>query len=300
MSNVTRINNATTNMPLANGSEYELSFELPFSFKSGVDARVQSRVATLSFDLCQKFNKVAKGYISMLPVISNMIAEESWKELEGCKGLNQLIIAVTGCSKATASELVKVSKTFYTNGKLIEGWSQFSYSELIKLADSKIDDDTREAIRTRVLALGDKHTRAELLEIMKDEQAKALEAKNSEEYGEDAVDPNSDNEQTEEGSAVELENEPKEHSEEFVNEHSDFENVTDYVKRTNAGMLFLVAKLKGLYNASKDISKTKVLENLSDFISQFESFMLYMDDSLTDADAILAWDTICESLNDES
>lgn len=201
--NTTAIKNATINLALADGNVEAESFEIPFRFKAGVDSRIQSRVATLAYDIATKFSGVTKGYISMLPVISNIIAEESWKELDDCKNLNQFLISITGCSKATASELAKVAKCFYSSGELIEGYECFSYSELILLADPKLDD-CRDAIREKIASKG-KVSRKELKEIITAERAQAIEEKNKSEYGDDTQD--APDKPADSGSTVELESE---------------------------------------------------------------------------------------------
>lgn len=266
----TLVNGAKNIFTLANGDECVENFELAYRFKAGTDARIQSRVATLAYDIMTKFNGVSRGYLSMLPAVSNILAEESWKELDGCKGANQLIISITGCSKATASELIKVAKCFYASGELVEGWGNFSYSELILLADPKLDE-SREGIRERIIALGS-HTRNELKEIIKEERAKALEAKNAEEYGDDAQNVESEEKEAE-SSAVELEPEVETPTQTGdADDDGDWDNVGDTFKRIDAYMVTIQATLKKLA-LDKSTSKVNLQEELLNMASQVEEFL---------------------------
>lgn len=271
MANTTVINNATINLALADGNVEAESFEIPFRFKAGVDSRIQSRVATLAYDIATKFSGVAKGYISMLPAISNIIAEESWKELDNCKNLNQFLIAVTGCSKATASELAKVAKCFYSSGELMAGYECFSYSELILLADPKLDD-CREEIRERLAAKG-KVSRKELKEILQEERAKAIEAKNNEEYGDDAQEAVDESEDTADDSTVELEKESETPTQTGDSEADvDWDNVDNTFARIDKFLTQLSEELKSMA-LNKSLSKTDLQEHVLSTAQGVESFL---------------------------
>lgn len=270
MANTTLINNATINLALADGNVEAESFEIPFRFKAGVDSRIQSRVATLAYDIATKFSGVTKGYISMLPAISNIITEESWKELDGCKNLNQFLIAVTGCSKATASELAKVAKCFYASGELMHGYECFSYSELILLADPKLDD-CREEIRERLAAKG-KVSRKELKDILQEERAKAIEAKNNEEYGDDTQEAVDSPENTADDSTVELEQESETPTQTGDSEaDGDWDNVDNTFARIDKFLAQLAGELKSVAlnkNASKADMQGTVL-GISNRVTEF-------------------------------
>lgn len=272
MTNTTLINNATINLALADGNVEAESFEIPFRFKAGVDSRIQSRVATLAYDIATKFSGVTKGYISMLPAISNIIAEESWKELDGCKNLNQFLIAVTGCSKATASELAKVAKCFYASGELMNGYECFSYSELILLADPKLDD-CREEIRERLAAKG-KVSRKELKEILQEERAKAIEAKNNEEYGDDTQEASTDDTSaTVDDSTVELEQESKTPTQTGDSEaDGDWDNVDSAFARIDKFLAQLASELKSVA-LNKNASKADMQGTVLGISNRVESFL---------------------------
>lgn len=271
MANTTVINNATINLALADGNVEAESFEIPFRFKADVDSRIQSRVATLAYDIATKFSGVTKGYISMLPAISNIIAEESWKELDNCKNLNQFLIAVTGCSKATASELSKVAKCFYSSGELMTGYECFSYSELILLADPKLDD-CREEIRERLAAKG-KVSRKELKNILQEERAKAIEAKNNEEYGDDTQEAPDSSEGAADDSTVDLEPENETPTQTGDSEaDGEWDNVDNTFARIDKFLTQLSEKLKSMA-LDKSLSKTNLQELLLSAGQGVESFL---------------------------
>ena len=198
----------TSSVVLADNTEE--SFELNINFKSDVDTKRQVAVSVLSLEIVSAFNDINRGYFTILPKLAAMLSIEPWKDVENCKSANQFLIQLTGCSKATASELIKVANRFYTSTGEIQTWlEKFTYSELVQLSSLKDD-----AIQEISECIGDKHTRQEVVQAIKDYQTKKI----LEEAG---IDP----EQIEENS--ESESEKNEYTE--SEENSAFES-DDYTR----------------------------------------------------------------------
>lgn len=153
------------------GTMEERNYVLP-TFKAEVDKEIQTYNITVCAGLIQSFETVNRGYTTALPFISKMIKAEMWKNFEGIKGINALVENLTGCSKATASEMIKVATKFYTSGVVDERFLffephklelepeeveqvanlpaipekiayKFTYSDLIRM--SKLDNDELES-----------------------------------------------------------------------------------------------------------------------------------------------------------
>lgn len=294
--------NAKVNLALANGTTEEIDYTLPYAFKSGTDSRVVSRVCTLAMQMYKEYEAISTGYFKLVPLISNVLSEESWKELEGCRGINQFVESVTGCSKSSASEMIKVAKAFYTSGKLDNGFELFSYTELVKLAGC--EEEVREAVRDRIAALGGKaHTRKEMLEILKDEQAKALEAKNNEQFGDETANAEEGSESEQENAAdapkVETEQEGEPLEDDTVEEMSEWDNVSDTIEFMNFTTLFMISKTREIAlnaNMTKADSKTALLEltaAITDLVNSDYDYDAYEGESPIIDELVGLWRTKC-------
>lgn len=96
---------------------------------------------------------VTKGYSNMMPWVARCYYTNIVSEIEGIKSDNELILKATGCSKATASEMLKVAKAFYdVDGKLTDTiFAKIPYSGLVMMAN--LDEEERYAVME---ALADK------------------------------------------------------------------------------------------------------------------------------------------------
>lgn len=285
MANTTLVRNANSTFRLANGTDETIDFEIPFAFKDGTDKREVSRVCTLAYDISTKFNQITKGYFELVPIISNVIAEESWKALEGCKSLNSFIMSITGASKSQCSEMVKVAKTFYVSGVLSDpDYGLFSYTELVAL--SNVDEDVRENVLERIRLVGEKHTRKDVLEALKEERLKALEEKNNTEYGED-VKADSEDESSadseDESSAAELETDSEPLAGDVVEEKSEWSNVTDTINIMDVAIRLSASLIKGIIYDKKKKAHEKESE-LAEIANGLLS--LAKDDYNFDVDAV--------------
>lgn len=119
-----------------------------------------NHASELALSIANAYSQIVKGYSSLCPFVAQAISAKIHTQFVGIKSMNQLVMAVTGCSKATASEIVKVSSTFYTEqGKLIKGYEMFTYSELIAL--SGVSESVREDVRLQIAELNC-HTRKDV------------------------------------------------------------------------------------------------------------------------------------------
>lgn len=241
MSNVAN-SNPTITATRADGTVVESTFTFPVAFKKDVDERVKNHILTTSYKLAKDFDDVVRGYFSLLPNVAEMIKTKMWKECDNVKGANQFLIMVTGCSKATASELIKVATRFYTSGmldnrykffdverRILEdcNWTsedisktslvtsndgtesipyRFSYSDLIKMA--QLDDDEMdiflEKCQNIIIHQKGKISRKSIESSIKDTQAESMAEKDANE--DQAIDPESiqtDDSQANNGSTAE-------------------------------------------------------------------------------------------------
>jgi len=172
MKNNEQISNMQTNVATVGGGEIQVTPEL--TFKADVSAAVQTAVSMQALQLIQGFQDIAKGYFKVLPTVAGILASECWKQLEGVKSVNSFITELTGCSKATASELVKVAGRFYTSdGEPLKWVEVFTYSELIQLAS--MDEDGVERVKAIV---GDKFKREDVVRAITEVKAQKLLEKN--------------------------------------------------------------------------------------------------------------------------
>lgn len=283
MSNAVKNSNPTIRATKADGTVVESTFTFPVAFKKDIDERVRNHILTTSYKLAKDFDDVVRGYFSLLPNVSEMLKNKMWKECDNVKGANQFLIMVTGCSKATASELIKVAGRFYSSGKLdnkfesfkvnIEDLDElgynieeklkigstneadktitipyrFSYSDLIKMA--QLDDDDMdnflEKCQDLIIETKGKLTRKAIETNIKNVQAEGMAEKDSQE--ENNIDPESIQTDTESSGSTA---EPNENENENENENDS----TDLV--------MIQSDENGF------IDDTLVVKSISDFLAQ--------------------------------
>lgn len=164
-------------VPLAGGDD--VLFAPLIKFKKDVDVKVRNNTNLLCAEVVAAYNNVVRGYFELVPAVSKMIGNKTWENMltskgETIKGINGLIIELTSCSKATASEIAKVARTFYSNGELLnEGCKKLTYSELVKIASEEKD------VRDNVIDdIKDKHSRKEVIDLIAHYRAKRIEEQN--------------------------------------------------------------------------------------------------------------------------
>lgn len=172
----------------ANGEEFALDLQLVY--KADTKQSVASATTMAIGEMLQAFNGVQKGYFTMLSRLAVIIGNNYHKNIVGIKSPQELLTKVVGTSRSTASEMVKVAKTFYTNlGNLKnEELGLFTYSELIKL--SNCDESLIDDVITRIKAIEGAHTRADVIAAIQEVTNKALGVSNEN-------DEQTDNEQSE-------------------------------------------------------------------------------------------------------
>lgn len=156
----------------ANGEEFALDLQLVY--KADTKQSVASATTMAIGEMLQAFNGVQKGYFTMLSRLAVIIGNNYHKNIVGIKSPQELLTKVVGTSRSTASEMVKVAKTFYTNlGNLKnEELGLFTYSELIKL--SNCDESLIDDVITRIKAIDGAHTRADVITAIQEATNKAL------------------------------------------------------------------------------------------------------------------------------
>ena len=156
----------------ANGEEFALDLQLVY--KADTKKSVASATTMAVGEMLQAFNGVQKGYFTMLSRLAVIIGNNYHKNIVGIKSPQELLTKVIGTSRSTASEMVKVVKTFYTNlGNLKnEELGLFTYSELIKL--SNCDESLIDEVITRIKAIDGAHTRADVITAIQEATNKAL------------------------------------------------------------------------------------------------------------------------------
>ena len=176
----------------ANGEEFALDLQLVY--KADTKQSVASATTMAIGEMLQAFNGVQKGYFTMLSRLAVIIGNNYHKNIVGIKSPQELLTKVVGTSRSTASEMVKVAKTFYTNlGNLKnEELGLFTYSELIKL--SNCDESLIDDVITRIKAIDGAHTRADVITAIQEATNKALGV--SEDKDEQTDSEQTDSEQT--------------------------------------------------------------------------------------------------------
>lgn len=156
----------------ANGEEFTLDLQLVYK----AETKQSVAIATTSAlgEMIQAFNGVSKGYFTMLSKLAVIIGNNYHKNIVGIKSPQELLTKVVGTSRSTASEMVKVAKSFYTNlGNLKNPeLGLFTYSELIKL--SNCDESLIDDVITRIKAIDGAHTRADVIAAIQEATNKAL------------------------------------------------------------------------------------------------------------------------------
>ena len=128
----------------------------------GVDAQIIEVMNNCTANLIQEYSNVTKGYFNMVSSVAIMLHNKFFKNIKGCKTINQYLLENIKCSKSTASELIKVASTYYNSkGKLENSdFGVFTYSELVKLAAQP--DDIRKEVAEVIKCLPE-HTRADVI-----------------------------------------------------------------------------------------------------------------------------------------
>ena len=186
------VENNTLMSTQANGEEFALDLQLVY--KADTKQSVASATTMAVGEMLQAFNGVQKGYFTMLSRLAVIIGNNYHKNIVGIKSPQELLTKVVGTSRSTASEMVKVAKTFYTNlGNLKnEELGLFTYSELIKL--SNCDESLIDDVITRIKAIDGAHTRADVITAIQEATNKALGV--SEDNDEQTDSEQTDSEQT--------------------------------------------------------------------------------------------------------
>ena len=128
----------------------------------GVDSQIVEVMNNCTANLIQEYSNVTKGYFNMVSSVAIMLHNKFFKNIKGCKTINQYLLENIRCSKSTASELVKVASTYYNSkGKLENSdFGVFTYSELVKLAAQP--EDIRKEVAEVIKCLPE-HTRADVI-----------------------------------------------------------------------------------------------------------------------------------------
>ena len=128
----------------------------------GVDSQIVEVMNNCTANLIQEYSNVTKGYFNMVSSVAIMLHNKFFKNIKGCKTINQYLLENIKCSKSTASELIKVASTYYNSkGKLENSdFGVFTYSELVKLAAQP--EDIRKEVAEVIKCLPE-HTRADVI-----------------------------------------------------------------------------------------------------------------------------------------
>lgn len=158
------MSNATNNeIVLANGTMESVDeIVATINLVDGVDAQIVEVMNNCTASLITEYSNVTKGYFNMVSSVAIMLHNKFFKNIKGCKTINQYLLENIKCSKSTASELVKVASTYYNSkGKLENSdFGVFTYSELVKLAAQP--DDIRKEVAEVIKCLPE-HTRADVI-----------------------------------------------------------------------------------------------------------------------------------------
>ena len=158
------MSNATNNeIVLANGTMESVDgIVATIELVDGIDAQIVEVMNNCTASLITEYSNVTKGYFNMVSSVAIMLHNKFFKNIKGCKTINQYLLENIKCSKSTASELVKVASTYYNSkGKLENNdFGVFTYSELVKLASQP--EDIRKEVAEVIKCLPE-HTRADVL-----------------------------------------------------------------------------------------------------------------------------------------
>lgn len=158
------MSNATNNeIVLANGTMESVDgIVATINLIDGVDSQIIEVMNNCTANLIKEYSNVTKGYFNMVSSVAIMLHNKFFKNIKGCKTINQYLLENIKCSKSTASELVKVATTYYNSkGQLSNSdFGVFTYSELVKLATQP--DDIRKEVAEVIKCLPE-HTRADVI-----------------------------------------------------------------------------------------------------------------------------------------
>ena len=158
------MSNATNNeIVLANGTMESVDgIVATISIVDGVDAQIVEVMNNCTASLIAEYSNVTKGYFNMVSSVAIMLHNKFFKNIKGCKTINQYLLENIKCSKSTASELVKVASTYYNSKGQLDNsnFGVFTYSELVKLASQP--EDIRKEVAEVIKCLPE-HTRADVL-----------------------------------------------------------------------------------------------------------------------------------------
>ena len=161
---VFNMSNANINeIVLANGTMESVDgIVATIELVDGIDAQIVEVMNNCTASLITEYSNVTKGYFNMVSSVAIMLHNKFFKNIKGCKTINQYLLENIKCSKSTASELVKVASTYYNSkGKLENNdFGVFTYSELVKLATQP--EDIRKEVAEVIKCLPE-HTRADVL-----------------------------------------------------------------------------------------------------------------------------------------
>ena len=158
------MSNATNNeIVLANGTMESVDgIVATINLVDGIDAQIVEVMNNCTASLIKEYSNVTKGYFNMVSSVAIMLHNKFFKNIKGCKTINQYLLENIKCSKSTASELIKVATTYYNSkGQLSNSdFGVFTYSELVKLASQP--DDIRKEVAEVIKCLPE-HTRADVI-----------------------------------------------------------------------------------------------------------------------------------------
>ena len=158
------MSNAVNNeIVLANGTMESVDgIVATIDLVDGIDAQIVEVMNNCTASLIAEYSNVTKGYFNMVSSVAIMLHNKFFKNIKGCKTINQYLLENIKCSKSTASELVKVATTYYNSkGQLNNSdFGVFTYSELVKLASQP--DDIRKEVADVIKCLPE-HTRADVI-----------------------------------------------------------------------------------------------------------------------------------------
>lgn len=158
------MSNATNNeIVLANGAMESVDgIVATISIVDGVDAQIVEVMNNCTASLISEYANVTKGYFNMVSSVAIMLHNKFFKNIKGCKTINQYLLENVKCSKSTASELVKVATTYYNSKGQLDNsdFGVFTYSELVKLASQP--EDIRKEVAEVIKCLPE-HTRADVI-----------------------------------------------------------------------------------------------------------------------------------------
>ena len=158
------MSNATNNeIVLANGTMESVDgIVATINLVDGVDAQIVEVMNNCTASLITEYSNVTKGYFNMVSSVAIMLHNKFFKNIKGCKTINQYLLENIKCSKSTASELVKVASTYYNSKGQLDNsdFGVFTYSELVKLAAQP--DDIRKEVAEVIKCLPE-HTSADVI-----------------------------------------------------------------------------------------------------------------------------------------